>query len=213
MPYIHATNQPLLWAVTLGGGVLAHGLTETGGATLTGEDKTLVSDASEMGFLGALPAAEFPALPASGWLEAGDIYNHEGTLVMVRQSHSRTVYPPMETPALFVVYRADENSVLDWVVGEPVEVGMLRTYEGLTYQCVLAHITQQDWTPDVTANLWREYVSSETPQPWQQPTGSQDAYNAGDRVTFEGSVWESLIDANVWSPAAYPQGWRLIGPA
>lgn len=37
-----------------------------------------------------------------------------------------------------------------------------------------------------------------------------DAYNTGDRMTFEGAVYESLIDANVHSPAAYPAGWQLI---
>ena len=66
--------------------------------------------------------------------------------------------------------------------------------------------------PQVPA-LWREYVDSETPPEWKQPTGAHDAYNTGDRVTFEGSIWQSLIDGNVWSPTAYPQGWQLVGPA
>lgn len=43
-----------------------------------------------------------------------------------------------------------------------------------------------------------------------QPTGEHDAYNAGDRVTFEGAVYESLIDGNVWSPTANPAGWKKI---
>jgi hypothetical protein len=29
-------------------------------------------------------------------------------------------------------------------------------------------------------------------------------------VTFEGGVWESVIDANVWSPTAYPAGWKKV---
>ena len=37
-----------------------------------------------------------------------------------------------------------------------------------------------------------------------------DAYAKGDRVSFEGSDYESLIDGNVWSPTGYPAGWRLI---
>jgi len=35
----------------------------------------------------------------------------------------------------------------------------------------------------------------------------------GDKVTFEGGHYISLIDANVWSPAVYPQGWEYQGPA
>ena len=30
------------------------------------------------------------------------------------------------------------------------------------------------------------------------------------RVTFEGADYESTIAGNVWSPAAYPQGWRKL---
>ena len=43
-----------------------------------------------------------------------------------------------------------------------------------------------------------------------QPTGAADAYSVGDRVTFEGKVYESTIDANVWSPTGYPAGWRKV---
>ena len=32
----------------------------------------------------------------------------------------------------------------------------------------------------------------------------------GDKVRFEGKVYQSLIDNNVWSPAAYPQGWEEV---
>lgn len=43
-----------------------------------------------------------------------------------------------------------------------------------------------------------------------QPTGSHDTYKIGDKVTFEGKKYECLIDGCVWSPKAYPQGWRVI---
>ena len=45
---------------------------------------------------------------------------------------------------------------------------------------------------------------------WVAPTGGHDAYNTGYRVSFEGSNYESLIDANVWSPTGYPAGWRKL---
>ncbi|NBB81468.1 MAG: hypothetical protein GVY36_18845 [Verrucomicrobia bacterium] len=32
----------------------------------------------------------------------------------------------------------------------------------------------------------------------------------GDIVTFDGTEYRSLIDNNVWSPTAYPQGWELV---
>lgn len=45
---------------------------------------------------------------------------------------------------------------------------------------------------------------------FEQPTGDHDAYSTGDRVLFEGHVYESLIDNNVWSPRDYPQGWKIV---
>lgn len=44
-----------------------------------------------------------------------------------------------------------------------------------------------------------------------QPTGGHDAYGIGDQVTFNGQVYESTIDGNVWTPTDYPAGWTLIG--
>lgn len=44
-----------------------------------------------------------------------------------------------------------------------------------------------------------------------KPTGGHDAYSVGDRVMFEGAVWESTADNNVYSPTEYAQNWTLIG--
>ena len=70
------------------------------------------------------------------------------------------------------------------------------------------------WEPGVSG--WREQASidpdtgEQTAPEWRQPVGGHDAYRKGDRVTWKGSVWESVIDGNVWTPDAYPQGWRKI---
>ena len=65
------------------------------------------------------------------------------------------------------------------------------------------------WPPGVSG--WREIVDESAGAPeWVQPTGSHDAYQTGDTVTFEGQEYKSLIDGNTWSPTAYPQGWEEI---
>ena len=45
---------------------------------------------------------------------------------------------------------------------------------------------------------------------WVQPTGAHDAYNTGDKVTFNGKHYISKIDGNTWSPEAYPDGWEAV---
>ena len=55
-----------------------------------------------------------------------------------------------------------------------------------------------------------EEVVEEYPE-YVQPLGSHDAYKIGDKVTFNGKRYVSLIDNNVWTPTAYPQGWEEVG--
>jgi len=100
-----------------------------------------------------------------------------------------------------------------WKVGIAYEIGDVRKHGGTLYKCVQAHTSQADWTPDAVPALWTSTAPPSVIPEWVQPTGAQDAYNTGDRVTFEGGIWESTIDANVWSPTAHPAGWTRIGDA
>lgn len=43
-----------------------------------------------------------------------------------------------------------------------------------------------------------------------QPTGAHDAYQKGNKVRYNGKVYESLIDGNVWAPDVYPAGWKEV---
>lgn len=64
------------------------------------------------------------------------------------------------------------------------------------------------WQPGVSG--WREIVEDGGAPEWVAPTGTHDAYQAGDHVMFEGAEYVSLIDANTWSPTDYPQGWEAV---
>lgn len=94
-----------------------------------------------------------------------------------------------------------------WESNVSYSVGDRVQYEGLLYKCVQAHTSQDDWAPDITPALWTRTSTDEWPE-WVQPTGAQDAYNIGDKVTYKGEHYISLINANVYSPEAYPAGWE-----
>ena len=80
------------------------------------------------------------------------------------------------------------------------------THDGKTWVSLIA---ANVWEPGVSG--WREVVDESAAAPeWVQPTGAHDAYQTGDHVMFEGAEYVSLIDGNVWSPTAYPQGWEKI---
>lgn len=148
-----------------------------------------------------------PELPATGMeVKAGEYYEYEGRVYLVRQTHFVTIYAPEDVPALFSVYRESEG-VLEWIANENVVIGDQRTYNGETYECIQSHMTLEGWEPPNTPALWQVVSGEECPE-WVQPTGAHDAYNTGDCVTYNGKQYVSLIDGNVWSPSAYPQGWE-----
>lgn len=154
----------------------------------------------------------FKPLPTSGSLKKGEVYSYANGAVMVVQDHERTIYAPELTPALFSFYRPNPEGK-EWIAGEQVGLNETRTYNGLTYKCILAHQTQDAWKPDVTPALWQEVQVTPYIPVWVQPTGGNDSYAKGAKVHFPTStdpVYESLIDANVWSPTAYPAGWKKL---
>lgn len=109
----------------------------------------------------------------------------------------------LEAVELFPVWAADKAYAVD----ERIRYG-----EKL-YRCVQAHTSQADWIPPETPALWTEVAKPGEIPVWKQPTGAQDAYNKGDRVWYpekNTTIYESLSDGNVWSPADYPQGWMEV---
>ena len=94
-----------------------------------------------------------------------------------------------------------------WVVEHAYVVGERLQYNGVLYRVVQSHTSQADWTPDITPALFVVVSLDEWPE-FVQPTGVHDAYNKGDKVTFNSKHYISLIDGNVYSPAAYPDGWQ-----
>ena len=54
-----------------------------------------------------------------------------------------------------------------------------------------------------------EPETEEYPQ-YIQPQGAHDAYNTGDKITYNGKKYICKLDNCVWSPDAYPQGWELV---
>lgn len=43
-----------------------------------------------------------------------------------------------------------------------------------------------------------------------QPTGAHDAYNTGDKITYNGKKYICKINGCVWDPDTYPAGWEEV---
>ena len=94
-----------------------------------------------------------------------------------------------------------------WVIGKAYAVNDRTQYNGTLYKCIQAHTSQNDWMPSATPALWKTVSLDEYPE-WVQPTGAHDAYNIGDKVTYNGQHYVCTSNANVYAPDVY--GWDLI---
>lgn len=108
-----------------------------------------------------------------------------------------TVYPAYVTGK---AYKADEMFTYgENNVGDPQ-----------LYRVVSDHTSQEDWIPDATPALYTPIGLNDEGYPvWTQPTGAHDSYMIGDIVDYNGTLYESLIDGNIYSPDAYPAGWEI----
>lgn len=149
-----------------------------------------------------------PDLPPIGTpIEADELYIHDGQVYRVRQTHNVTIYNPGDIPALFTVYRI-ETTDMGWVAGEKVDVGALRIYDGIKYECIQSHQTQTDWIPPAVPALWKVY---------QEPSGGSEwavgvAYTIGDLVTYNGNKYscrQNHTSQAGWTPTAVPALWLL----
>ena len=104
-----------------------------------------------------------------------------------------------------------------WSAGKAYKAGEYFTYgtnkvgDPQLYRAVQGHTSQAEWVPYDTPNLYIPIGLDNLGYPvWSHPTGAHDAYNIGDIVNYNGTLYKSLIDGNVYSPTAYPQGWEII---
>ena len=93
-----------------------------------------------------------------------------------------------------------------WAIGKAYAVGDRAQYNGTLYKCIQAHTSQADWMPSATPALWKTVSIDEYPE-WVQPTGAHDAYNIGDKVSYNGQHYVCTSNANVYAPDVY--GWQL----
>ena len=93
-----------------------------------------------------------------------------------------------------------------WAIGRAYATGDRVQHGGILYKCVQAHTSQADWTPEATPALWVVVSIDEYPE-WVQPTGAHDAYNTGDKVSYNGKHYVCTIDGNAYAPDVY--GWKI----
>ena len=111
----------------------------------------------------------------------------------------------MQIASIYPVWAADKQ----YKANDVISYGTNSVGDPQLYLVLQAHKSQSDWLPDATASLYKKMGISESGYPiWTQPLGAVDAYNIGDIVSYNGKLYKSIINANVWAPDVYPAGWE-----
>ena len=161
-----------------------------------------------------------------------------GRVVRLLQVYDSNTYSgePETLPAQWgFVWSTDPAKALPFVAisTSPYGIGECCTENGKVYRST---IENNVWAPSAYSQGWEEVTAEDEQEPptepeqpeegggetgdeedpykdvpdFVQPTGAHDAYNVGDRVKYNGHVYESTIANNAYSPDAYPQGWKLL---
>lgn len=113
----------------------------------------------------------------------------------------------MEVPSVFPTYKVGQA----YKTKDIFSYGKNGVGDAQLYQALQPHTSAAEWTPDTATSLYKKIGVTEEGYPeWAQPLGATDAYNTGDIVSCNGTLYRSTIDGNVWSPADYPAGWEAV---
>lgn len=171
----------------------------------------------------------YPEFEIGHEYKQNDRFQYGHSLYKVNQAHtSQAQWVPGEvgTESLYTNLMLNESGYQIWKqptgAHDAYNTGDVVEYKGVLYKSL---IDGNAWAPDTYPAGWQEYDASTstepgTPEPgtpdpgtetypeFVQPTGAHDAYKKGDIVRYNGKLYQSLIDANAYSPDAYPQGWQ-----
>lgn len=131
------------------------------------------------------------------WVEAAqpvrDTMNKAGTLLDDREASSCvSLYPQMQFDGKLIPYgtRINWNGQIKKAAQD-----LWDTYEN---------------SPDAAPNLWSSIEYKEGERIIPLVISADNAFAKGEKGWWADILYESLLDANVWTPDEYPAGWKEV---
>lgn len=101
-----------------------------------------------------------------------------------------------------------------WSEDATYSEGQRVRHNGELHKTSKAHSSGRDKDPKTDSERWKKVEVldiSDIPE-WEQPT-KKKGYKVGDRVKFDGFIYENVEKNNIMSPADNPDGWREVARA
>ncbi len=151
----------------------------------------------------------------------GDRFQYNGELYKVLQAHTSQAdwVPGIGTESLYIrvddIHAGTAEDPIPYNGNMELIENLYYTQGGVLYRCTRSTGTAVYNALSELVGIYVEVVTSEPEEQtgdevaeWVQPTGAQDAYHIGDRVLYNGVVWECISDNNVYAPGVY--GWEQV---
>ena len=106
-----------------------------------------------------------------------------------------------EAPTLFPTLKED---------GSLIKVGTRINWNGTLKRAAVDLWDTVDNNPDNAPTLWEDLNYREGYRTIPEVITVGTAFSKGERGWWMDDLYESAIDNNVWTPAAYPAGWKLV---
>lgn len=101
----------------------------------------------------------------------------------------------------------------EYAVGVTYHKGDRFMYQDKFYKVISANefVSTEEWKPDISPSLYVEISDPNIEYPeFKQPINAETAYQKGDKITYKGEKYMSIIDNNAYSPDDYPAGWQKV---
>lgn len=144
--------------------------------------------------------------------QAGEVVRYGGAVWRALQEvKSKSGYTPDKATSLWKrIGEPDKDGIYPWSqplgATDAYKKGDKVVFDSDVYE---SEVDYNVWKPGVYG--WKKIagegeptnppVVEEWPE-WKQPTGAQDAYPKGAKVSHNGKHWTSNVDSNVWEPGA-----------
>lgn len=151
----------------------------------------------------------------SHWVDVGDriVREYEYEPLAGSQSQAMLALARLQADSLTDAQALQFKAIYpEWSgLGQVYKTGDRLTYQGTLYKVLQDHKSQPDWSPDKAPSLFAQILPGQDGKvgAWEQPD-STNPYRKGDRVTYQGHLWQSTADGNVWAPGATGAPWEQV---
>lgn len=94
--------------------------------------------------------------------------------------------------------------------GALIKAGTRINWKGVVKRAAVDLWDTPENTPDMAPDLWEDIGYKDGYRIIPAVITAGLAFSTGEKGWWEGELYESLLDNNVWTPAAFSEGWKKV---